>query len=149
MTMLDNERTPFMESALARLPWFFTERERLVYYWRVMRPQPLTLQQIGNKLGLSRERVRQLEMLAKRRLTRFAPKRRLPHTLEAAIAQDIFNLYQAQKTSVTRLDSRARRVRACARALQLGRGPVGRQKKRGEDTVAWLLLQGLDTIKFV
>ena len=46
------------------------ERERFIIEQRFLRVEPKTLQEIGDGLGLSRERVRQLEERAKKRLAR-------------------------------------------------------------------------------
>ncbi|MBF0212089.1 MAG: RNA polymerase factor sigma-32 [Magnetococcales bacterium] len=40
------------------------ERERAIISWRILDDQPLTLEEIGRKIGVSRERVRQLEQRA-------------------------------------------------------------------------------------
>ncbi|MBI5286824.1 MAG: RNA polymerase factor sigma-32 [Deltaproteobacteria bacterium] len=53
-------------TALARL----NEKERFILEQRVMADNPLTLQEIGNRLGVSRERVRQIEEEAIRKLRR-------------------------------------------------------------------------------
>ncbi len=50
--------------ALASLP----ERERLVLKRRYMNPEQTTLEELGRELGVSRERVRQLEERAKTRM---------------------------------------------------------------------------------
>jgi RNA polymerase sigma-32 factor len=46
------------------------ERERFIIEGRFLRGEPQTLQVLGDKLGISRERVRQLEERAKKRLAR-------------------------------------------------------------------------------
>ncbi|WP_420906591.1 RNA polymerase factor sigma-32 [Candidatus Magnetaquiglobus chichijimensis] len=40
------------------------DRERAIITWRILDDSPLTLEEIGRKLGVSRERVRQLEQRA-------------------------------------------------------------------------------------
>jgi RNA polymerase sigma-32 factor len=50
--------------ALSRLDW----RERYVIEQRVMSEDPATLREIGDHLGISHERARQLELRAKRKL---------------------------------------------------------------------------------
>ena len=44
------------------------EREQLIIRERHLSPNPQTLQQVGEILGISRERVRQLEVRAMRRM---------------------------------------------------------------------------------
>ncbi|HSQ01610.1 MAG TPA: RNA polymerase factor sigma-32 [Candidatus Dormibacteraeota bacterium] len=44
------------------------DKEAVIFSERLLAEQPLTLQEIGNKYGISRERVRQLEERLKRRL---------------------------------------------------------------------------------
>jgi RNA polymerase sigma-32 factor len=53
-----------VDSALATL----SERERLIVRRRMMSDEPLTLQELGDLLGVSKERVRQLEERAKNKL---------------------------------------------------------------------------------
>jgi RNA polymerase sigma-32 factor len=53
-----------VETALERL----TERERLIVRERMMADEPTTLQKLGDLLGVSKERVRQLEERAKDKL---------------------------------------------------------------------------------
>ena len=50
--------------ALSRLP----EREQLIVKVRLMNDDPVTLEQLGVMLGVSKERVRQLEDRARTRL---------------------------------------------------------------------------------
>jgi RNA polymerase sigma-32 factor len=40
----------------------------LIFHERLLAEEPLTLQEIGDKYGISRERVRQIETRLKRRL---------------------------------------------------------------------------------
>lgn len=57
-------RTKDVESALTRL----NDRERRVVEGRFMSDEPMSLQEIGDELGVSRERVRQIEVEAKKKL---------------------------------------------------------------------------------
>ncbi len=45
-----------------------TERERLIVRERLMSDEPRTLQELGNRLGVSKERVRQIEERARGKL---------------------------------------------------------------------------------
>ena len=56
-----------LESALSDLP----EREQEIIQRRHLSSTPETLQQVGERLGISRERVRQLEVRAMKRMRRF------------------------------------------------------------------------------
>lgn len=53
-----------LDDALAEL----TERERRIVKARMITDEPRTLQDLGNEMGVSKERVRQLEARAKRKL---------------------------------------------------------------------------------
>jgi RNA polymerase sigma-32 factor len=47
------------------------DKDRLIFDQRLLAEEPLTLQEIGDKYGISRERVRQIESRVKRRLKDF------------------------------------------------------------------------------
>jgi RNA polymerase sigma-32 factor len=47
------------------------DKDRLIFDQRLLAEEPLTLQEIGDKYGISRERVRQIESRVKRRLKEF------------------------------------------------------------------------------
>ena len=47
------------------------DKDRLIFDQRLLAEEPLTLQEIGDKYGISRERVRQIESRLKRRLKEF------------------------------------------------------------------------------
>ncbi|MDE0538566.1 MAG: RNA polymerase sigma factor RpoH [Rhodospirillales bacterium] len=53
-------RNEMLQAALAELP----ERERHIFVERRLRDDPVTLEQLGEEYGISRERVRQLEVRA-------------------------------------------------------------------------------------
>jgi RNA polymerase sigma-32 factor len=53
-----------IERVLSRLP----ERERLIARSRFMQDEPVTLRELGSRLGLSRERVRQIEVRVRKKL---------------------------------------------------------------------------------
>ena len=65
------------EMLLSALP----EREREVLRLRQLRSSPLTLTEAGLRLGISRERVRQIEVGANRRIRRFVRPAQLPDEL--------------------------------------------------------------------
>lgn len=56
-----------LKSAIAELP----EREQEIIQRRHLSHSPETLQQVGERLGISRERVRQLEVRAMQRMRRY------------------------------------------------------------------------------
>jgi len=61
------DRLQAVETVRSRLPCL-TPVERLVVERRFLRPCPLTLQEVGTELGISREAVRMAEKRAIRRL---------------------------------------------------------------------------------
>ncbi|WP_022853045.1 sigma-70 family RNA polymerase sigma factor [Thermodesulfatator atlanticus] len=53
------------------------DKERVIFYERLLAEDPLTLQQIGDRFGISRERVRQIEERLLKKLRKYL-KERLP-----------------------------------------------------------------------
>jgi RNA polymerase sigma-32 factor len=53
------------------------DKERVIFYERLLSEEPLTLQQIGKRFGISRERVRQIEERLLKKLRKYL-KERLP-----------------------------------------------------------------------
>ena len=47
------------------------DKDRVIFEQRLLADEPLTLQDIGDKYGISRERVRQIESRLKRRLKEY------------------------------------------------------------------------------
>lgn len=73
--LIKREANTLVSEALEHL----TEQERtvVVYRFGVAGGPPLTLKEIGEKMGISRERVRQIECQAKTRLRRLFSRRRM------------------------------------------------------------------------
>lgn len=63
------------------------EKERFVIENRITSDNPLTLQEIGGKLGITRERVRQIEETALKKLRKRLLQKSLPVKLTAQIAE--------------------------------------------------------------
>jgi|SaaInl7_135m_RNA_FD_contig_41_81878_length_1063_multi_3_in_0_out_0_1 RNA polymerase sigma-32 factor len=61
MVMLASEREQLKRDSVAKALDSLNEREKSIISWRLLSDPPLTLEVIGAKLGISRERVRQLE----------------------------------------------------------------------------------------
>jgi RNA polymerase primary sigma factor len=76
--------TSTLNSEIAGLLGSLAPREREVLELRFGIPddEPLTLEDVGRKLGLSRERIRQIEKKAKKKLQRLARSRHLADFLE-------------------------------------------------------------------
>jgi len=73
--MIHRESSSLVGEAMAHL----TEQERVVVAYRfgLAGGPPLTLKEIGEKMGISRERVRQIECQAKARLRKLFTKKRM------------------------------------------------------------------------
>ncbi len=71
-----------VSSALATLD----DRERLIIQCRVMAEKPLSLQALGRRMGLTRERVRQIEKEALKKLRKNLSERHLSKALEPVSA---------------------------------------------------------------
>jgi RNA polymerase sigma-32 factor len=61
MVMLVSEQEHLKRESVAKALACLNEREKSIITWRLLTEPPLTLETIGVKLGISRERVRQLE----------------------------------------------------------------------------------------
>ncbi len=63
-----DEATGLTNAAVSRALVRLSGRERMIVEERFFREEPVTLQELGTRLGVSKERVRQLEERAKRKL---------------------------------------------------------------------------------
>ncbi|MBF0194179.1 MAG: RNA polymerase sigma factor RpoH [Magnetococcales bacterium] len=61
MVMLVSEQERLKKESVAKALACLNEREKAIITWRLLTEPPLTLEMIGEKLEISRERVRQLE----------------------------------------------------------------------------------------
>ena len=83
--LLAKEATTLRQKAAERALSALNERERAIVRWRILADAPLTLETIGTKLSVSRERVRQLEKQAiKKMRTALAPSPPAPPSRHAA-----------------------------------------------------------------
>jgi RNA polymerase primary sigma factor len=68
-------RSEALKQALAALPW--RERQVLILRYGLVDSEPKTLEEIGRQLGLTRERVRQVEVESLKRLSKLQEMERL------------------------------------------------------------------------
>src|SRR5213592_4116715 len=68
-------RSEALKQALSALPW--RERQVIVLRYGLVDSEPKTLEEIGRRLGLTRERVRQVEVESLRRLSKLQEMERL------------------------------------------------------------------------
>ncbi|MBF0447806.1 MAG: RNA polymerase sigma factor RpoH [Magnetococcales bacterium] len=61
MMLLESEQDKLRHESVAKALGCLSEREKSIVTWRLLIDPPLTLEIIGERLGISRERVRQLE----------------------------------------------------------------------------------------
>src|SRR5215211_6674774 len=69
-------RSEALRNALSSLPW--RERQVLILRYGLVDSEPKTLEEIGRRLGLTRERVRQVEVESLRRLANLREMQSLP-----------------------------------------------------------------------
>ena len=68
-------RSEALKQALSALPW--RERQVIILRYGLVDSEPKTLEEIGRRLGLTRERVRQVEVESLRRLSKLQEMERL------------------------------------------------------------------------
>ena len=68
MVMLESEQERLKRESVARALESLSEREKSIVTWRLLSEPPMTLEVIGERLNISRERVRQLEKKALERM---------------------------------------------------------------------------------
>jgi RNA polymerase sigma-32 factor len=67
----DAEYRQRLGAAIREFGTTLRDKDRLIFDQRLLAEEPLTLQEIGDKYGISRERVRQIESRVKRRLKEY------------------------------------------------------------------------------
>jgi RNA polymerase sigma-32 factor len=68
--LIGGENGALFSRAVAHALTVLDDRERLIASRRLMADEPVTLADLGREIGVSRERARQLELRAKRKLAR-------------------------------------------------------------------------------
>lgn len=66
--MADSQAREILREKLAQFRKHLKDKEAIIFDERLMAEEPLTLQEIGDKFGISRERVRQIEQRLKKKL---------------------------------------------------------------------------------
>jgi RNA polymerase sigma-32 factor len=74
-TAAANEWREFAREQVEEFAATLTDKEREIFSSRLLTDEPTTLSEIGERFGISRERVRQIEMRLKRRLKEFIKAR--------------------------------------------------------------------------
>ena len=69
-------RSEALRNALCALPW--RERQVIVLRYGLIDSEPKTLEEIGRRLGLTRERVRQVEVESLKRLAKLQEMQSVP-----------------------------------------------------------------------
>lgn len=81
------QNSQLYSKAVAHALTALDDRERLIASKRLMNDEPVTLADLGREIGVSRERARQLELRAKRKLAAELAKSGItPHTFHAAVS---------------------------------------------------------------
>lgn len=76
--LAEDEYSKLLKEKFARFAETLKPRERMIFENRLVAEEPMTLQEIGDKLGITRERVRQLESNIIKKLKVFL-KKELPY----------------------------------------------------------------------
>ncbi len=82
--LADSQESSQLQALAAKGLATLTEKERFTMERRVMADEPLTLQEIGDHFGISRERARQIEANAIRKMKKFLSERRISGVPHAA-----------------------------------------------------------------
>ncbi|MBF0341177.1 MAG: RNA polymerase sigma factor RpoH [Magnetococcales bacterium] len=80
VTLLAAETATLNRQTASHALRVLNDRERAIIAWRILNDTPLTLEEIGRKLGISRERVRQLEQRALTKMRQAILPESLPTT---------------------------------------------------------------------
>jgi RNA polymerase sigma-32 factor len=70
----ESEYQDLLRQKMAQFGAGLKDKELVIYRERLLNEQPLTLREIGEKYGISRERVRQIEERVKRKLKTYLKK---------------------------------------------------------------------------
>ncbi len=72
--MADAEYRQIMKEKMKRFAKDLKDKESAIFHQRLLTDHPLTLREIGEKYGISRERVRQIEERVKKKLRAYLSK---------------------------------------------------------------------------
>jgi RNA polymerase sigma-32 factor len=86
--IIEKEQETLLSQSVTEIRGMLNKKEQFVLKHRLMEEEPMTLQEIGDHFKISRERVRQIESKALRKLRHPTRSRRIKQFLDMAAKED-------------------------------------------------------------